>query len=150
MKPLRPLMFPFVSIALFIQSCAVAQSPHAGSCAKKPKLEVISLAMFPDPLPEARKIDQWRAIIRSDSTDLCQTALAVIEADTDKIVTSEKQSEMTLGANEVTLYSLDDYRLSGTEICFEVSAYMNANELSLDSPRRFCARNVDGGWWSMR
>ena len=57
---------------------------------------------------------------------------------------------MTLGANEVTFYPLDNYRLSGAKFCFAVSAYMHANELSLGSPRRFCARNVDGGWWSMR
>lgn len=45
--------------------------------------------MIPDPFPEARKIDQWRAIIRSDSSDLCQTTLGVVEADTDKLVIPE-------------------------------------------------------------
>jgi hypothetical protein len=149
-KRLRRLTFPFLTLALFIQSCAVPQNPHLGSCGKTPKLELISLAMVPDPLPEARKIDQWRAIVRSDSSDVCQTTLGVVEAETNKLVTPEKESELTLGANEVILYSLGDYRLSGNEVCFEVSAYMSGNKISLDGSRRFCARSIDRGWWSMR
>jgi hypothetical protein len=50
----------------------------------------------------------------------------------------------------VTLDSLDDYRLSGTEVCFEISAYMSGEPITLKSPRRFCARPIDRGWWSMR
>ena len=106
--------------------------------------------MFPDPLPEARKIDQWRAIIRSDGSDLCRTTLSITEAGADKAITPEKESELTLGANEMVLYSFDDYRLSGNEVCFEVSAYMSGKKVSVDAPRRFCARTIDRGWWSMR
>ena len=120
------------------------------SCGRTPNLELVSLAMIPDPLPEARKIDQWRAIIRSDSSDVCQTTLGVVEAGNDKWVTPEQPSELSLGANEVTLYSLDDYRVSGSEICFEVSAYMSGKKISLDTRRRFCARTIDRAWWSMR
>jgi hypothetical protein len=140
----------FLLLVLVLQSCGVAQIPYQGLCGRTPNLELVSLAMVPDPLPEARKIDQWRAIIRSDSSDLCMTTLGVIEADTDKLVTPEIRSELSLGANEVTLSSLENYRLSGKEICFEVSAYMDGNKISLTSPRRFCARTIDRGWWSMR
>jgi hypothetical protein len=115
-----------------------------------PNLELVALAFTPDPLPEARKINQWRAVIRSDSADLCQTTLGVVEADKDKPITPERRSELSLGANEVTLDSLDDYRLSGTEVCFEVSAYMSGQPITLKSPRRFCARPIERGWWSMR
>ena len=139
-----------VLLASILQSCAPVQNPYLGSCGRMPRLELVSLAMFPDPLPEARKIDQWRAIIRSDSSDLCRTTLEVVEAKTDKPVTPGRETELSLGANEVTLYSLETYRLSGKEICFEVSAYMNGNKISLDSPRRFCARTIDRAWWSMR
>ncbi|MGH7853794.1 MAG: hypothetical protein ACREP3_10160 [Candidatus Binatia bacterium] len=106
--------------------------------------------MVPDPLPEARKIDQWRAIIRSDSSDLCQTTLGVVEANADKLVTPARESELSLGANEMTFYALDNYRLSGNEVCFEVSAYMSGKKISVDAPRRYCARTIDRGWWSMR
>jgi hypothetical protein len=57
---------------------------------------------------------------------------------------------LSLGANEVTFYSLDDYRLGGSEVCFEVRAYISGNKISLDSQRRFCARTIDRAWWSMR
>ena len=138
-------------VAFCLQSCGVAQIPYTGHCGRTPNLELVSLAMSPDPLPEARKIDQWRAIIRSDSSDVCETTLAVIEAESDKPVTPEKQTELTLGANEVTLFSFDDYRLSGaSEICFAVSAYMHNQAITLQSPRRFCTRTIDRGWWSMR
>jgi hypothetical protein len=149
MNQRRHLVFVFF-IALILQSCGVAQTPYMGTCGRMPNLEIVSLAFAPDPLPEARKIDQWRAVIRSDSSDLCQTTLGVVEADKDKLVTPERRSELSLGANEVTLDSLDDYRLSGTEVCFEISAYMSGEPITLKSPRRFCARPIYRGWWSMR
>ena len=143
-------MFPFVVLAAMLQSCTVAQTPYMGTCGRTPKLELVSLALAPDPLPEARKIDTWRAIIRSDSADVCQTTLDIVEAETQKPVTPELQSEVSLGMNEVILDSLADYRLSGNEICFTVGAYINNNKITLESPRRFCARTIDRGWWSMR
>ena len=146
----RHLPFGFFLIALLLQSCGVVQTPYSGVCGRAPNLELESLAMVPDPLPEARKIDQWRAIIRSDSADLCKTTLTVIEADSDKPVTPERESELSLGTNEITFSSLDAYRLSGSEICFNVSAYMAGQPITLKSPKRFCARTIDRGWWSMR
>ena len=135
---------------LLLQSCSVAQIPYMGSCGRTPNLELVSLAMTPDPLPEARKIDQWRVMIRSDSSDICETTLGVMEADTDRPITPEKQTELSLGVNEFTIFSLEDYRLSGSESCFEVSAYIHNQLITLQSPRRFCARTIDRGWWSMR
>ena len=150
MNRLADLTFAFVALAALLQSCGVAQTPYLGTCGRTPNLELVSLAMAPDPLPEARKIDTWRAIIRSDSADVCQSTLDVVEAETQKPVTPELQSEVSLGMNEVILDSLANYRLSGNEICFTVGAYINGNKIALQSPRRFCARTIDRGWWSMR
>jgi hypothetical protein len=150
LKRLGKVIFPFIALATSVQSCGIAQTPYQGICGKTPNLELVSLAMAPDPLPEARKIDTWRAIIRSDSADVCQTTLEVVEAETQKPVTPEIPSEVSLGTNEVILDPLANYRLSGTEICFTVSAYINNNKIALQSPRRFCARTIDRGWWSMR
>lgn len=139
------------SASLFLQSCgSVGQIPYESECRRSPNLEIVSLTMNPDPLPEARKIDRWRAIIRSDGADICPTTLAVVEAESDKPVTSEKLAELSLGTNEVTLTALQDYRLSGREICFAVSAFAHSQPVTLKSPRRFCARTIDSGWWSMR
>jgi hypothetical protein len=149
-KRLQHLGLASVLLALALQSCGLWQKPRAGSCPKMPKLEVVSLAMIPDPLPEARKINQWRVIVRSDSSELCQATLGIVEADTEKWVTPEQKSELSLGTNDVTFYALSDYRLSGTEVCFELIAHIGEDKISVDSRRRFCARTIDRGWWSMR
>ena len=83
-----------------------------GSCGKRPNLELTSLTLYRDPLLEARKIDEWRAIIRSDSADVCQTTLTIIDAESKKPISQETKIDLTLGANEVPLYSIDDYRPS--------------------------------------
>lgn len=106
--------------------------------------------MFPDPLPEARKIDQWRAIIRSDSSDICQATLAIVEHGKTEPITLEKQAALTLGANNILLYTIDSYRLSGKEVCFEMTASIKGNKAPIEAPHRTCARTIDQGWWSMR
>ena len=150
MKPTDLLIFLLGVIVLTIQACAVVQNPYLGSCGKTPNLGLVSLAMYRDPLPEARKIDQWRAIIRSDGSDVCQTTVSISEAESKKLITLETKTDLTLGDNEVLLYSLDDYRLSGVEVCVDVNAYINGIKVPLDSPRPNCARTIDRGWWSMR
>jgi hypothetical protein len=137
-------------LAGLLQSCAPMQNPYLGSCDKTPNLALVSLAMYRDPLPEARKIDHWRAIIRSDSSDICQTTLSIVAVGNKELVTHEVNTEVTLGANEVLLYSLDDYRLRGNEVCFEVNASIAGTKVALESPRPYCARTIDRGWWSMR
>jgi hypothetical protein len=134
-------------MALTLQGCAVHR--YVG-CGKTPNLELVSLAMYRDPLPEARKIDQWRAIIRSDRSDICQTTVSIVEADSKQSITHETLTDLSQGANQILLYSLDDYRLSGKEVCFEVHVYIDGKTIPLDAPRRFCARTIDRGWWSMR
>jgi hypothetical protein len=139
-----------VCLALLAQACGPAQVPYMGSCGKTPNLELVSLAMFRDPLPEARKIDQWRAIIRSDSSDVCQTTLTLTDANSKEAISHAVKTELTLGTNEVLFYSFDDYRLKGNEVCFEVNVYISGNKVALKSPRLFCAHTMDRGWWTMR
>ena len=138
------------SIVLGLYGCGALPNPYLGRCGKAPNLEVISLTMFPDPLPAARKIDQWRAMVRSDSAELCLTTLTIVEAETSVPVTQERQVELSLGANEILLYSVEEHRLTGSRICFELTGYISGNKVAVDSPRRYCARAIDKGWWSMR
>jgi len=149
MKPINPLV-PLLTVAALVFAGCSQVNPYLGTCGKKPNLEVVSLNMFPDPLPEARKIDQWRAIVRSDSADLCRTTLAVAEAGQSTPITIERIAELALGANEILLYTLDDYRLSGNRLCFELTAYIDGEKIAVKAPRNFCARTIDKGWWSMR
>ena len=67
-----------------------------------PNLALVSLAMSRDPLPEARKSDQWRAIIRSDSSEICQTTLSIVEVGSKKLITNEAKTDLTLGSTSVT------------------------------------------------
>lgn len=150
LKRIDALTFLLAATLLLMQACTPALTPYHGSCGKTPNLELKSLAMYRDPLPEARKIDQWRAIIRSDSSDVCQTTVSITEAESKKIITQETKIDLSLGDNEVPMYSLEDYRLSGNQVCFEVNAYINGTKAPLASPKPFCARTIDRGWWSMR
>ena len=149
MKTMTGPIALFGLIAMGLSGCAVT-NPNLGSCGQTPNLEVISLTMFPDPLPEARKIDQWRAILRSDSSDLCQTTLAIVEEGKPQPVAQERKVELTLGANEILFTSIDSYRMSGNRICFEITGYLDGSKAAIKSPRRFCARTIDKGLWSMR
>jgi hypothetical protein len=149
-KPIFRRIAFFISIVLGLYGCGAVPNPYLGRCGKAPNLEVISLTMFPDPLPAARRIDQWRAMVRSDSTELCSTTLTIVEAETSVPVTQERQVELSLGANEILLYSVEDYRLTGNRICFELTGYISGNKVAVDSPRRYCTRTIDKGWWSMR
>ena len=151
--PVKPIFIRvayLTSIVLGLYGCGAMPNPYLGRCGKAPNLEVISLTMFPDPLPSARKIDQWRAMVRSDGADLCLTTLTIVEAEASLPVTQERQVELSLGANEILLYSVEDYRLTGSRICFELTGYISGNKIAIDSPRRYCARTIDKGWWSMR
>src|ERR1043166_2929707 len=116
-KLIRCRVLLLLAVASLLQACGVSQTAYHGTCGKTPNLELTSLAMYRDPLPEARKIDEWRAIIRSDSSDVCQTTLNIADAETKKVISQETKIDLTLGANEVALYSLDDYRLSGNQVC---------------------------------
>ena len=117
-----------------------------GYCGKTPKLELMSSAMSPDPVPEARKIDQWRAIIRSDSSEICQTTLAIVEVGQAEPTTREKQADLSIRANNILLYTIAGYRLNGNEVCFEMTAYINGNKVPIESPHPFYARTIDRGW----
>ena len=149
-KPMFRRIAYLSSIVLGLYGCGAMPSPYLGRCGKAPNLEVISLTMFPDPLPAARKIDQWRAMVRSDSAELCLTTLTIVETEASIPVTQERQVELSLGANEILLYSVEDYRLTGNRICFELNGYLSGTKIAVDSPRRYCARTIDKGWWSMR
>ena len=149
-KPTFTPIAYLASLVLGLYGCGAMPNPYLGRCGKAPNLEVISLTMFPDPLPAARKIDQWRAMVRSDSTELCLTTLTIVEAGASVPATQERQVELSLGANEVLLYSVEDYRLTGNRICFELAGYISGNKAVVESPRRYCARTIDKGWWSMR
>lgn len=125
-------------------------APPAPPCGKQHPLQVISLAYFPDPLPEARRIDQWRAVIRSDSAETCRTRLQIVEKDNDKAASPPYTVHITSGTNEILMNSLEQYRLAGSEVCFQAVVELDGATGPLPGPQRSCARPIDKGLWSMR
>ena len=120
------------------------------ACGNEHKLEIVSLAIYPDPLPESRRIDQWRARIRSDAPKECQTTIRIVETGTSDPITQEKLLVLSPSVNDISLSTAERYRLTGTERCFDVMIDSDGSKRSVDSPKKWCARLVDGRWWSMR
>jgi len=136
--------------AVVFQSCTFRQGERAVSCGTEQKLEIVSLALYPDPLPESRRIDEWRMRIRSDAPKECQTTIRVVETGTSDPISQEKLLVLSPSVNDISLSAAERYRLTGTERCFDVVADSDGSKQPIDSPRKWCARLVDGRWWSMR
>ena len=136
--------------AIGFQSCIFRQPEHAVLCGQEQKLEVVSIAIYPDPLPESRRIDEWRVRIRSDAPKECQTTVRLVETGASNPITQEKLLVFSPGMNDISLNLAESYRLSGTEQCFAAVTDSDGSKRPVDSPRKWCARLVDGRWWSMR
>ena len=122
--------------------------PVPPPCGKQQPLQVVSLAYFPDPLPETRRIDQWRAVIRSDGTRTCKTNLQVVE--TDKPAGIQYTVHLASGINEILMKSVEEYRLAGSEVCFQVVAEIDGVTSPIPESQKACAKVIEKGVWSMR
>lgn len=126
-----------------------AQYP-APPCGKQHALQLIAVRFFPDPLPEARRIDQWRANIRSDSGETCRTQLVVTEKDKSDNISVEYTVYINAGSNEIFMNGLEKYRLGGADVCFQVLALRDGAKGPIESKEKHCARTIDKALWSMR
>ena len=139
-----------IALVIVCQSCIFWRGEGAVACGKEHKLEIVSLAIYPDPLPESRRIDQWRVRIRSDAPKECQTTIRIVEAGTSDPITQEKLLILSPSVNDISLSTAESYRLTGKEQCFEAVIDRDGSRRPVDSPQKWCARLVDGRWWSMR
>jgi hypothetical protein len=143
------------ALALTIPGCMSSTSKppvdfSVVPCGKQSPLQVVELRFFPDPIPEARPISQWRALIRSDSTEACRTTVQVTEKDKDQTTSVEYTVYLSSGTNEILLDSAEQYRLSGDERCFQVVATIDGTKSPIAAKQHFCARTIDKAVWSMR
>jgi hypothetical protein len=146
-----------LAAAMFVISgCASFSSkpppapPPAIACGQQQPLEVLSLSFYPDPLPETRRVDSWRAMIRSDGTEICHIDLQVTEKDKDQSATLLYTVHLSAGTNRVLLIGADDYRVHGTELCYQVVAVIDGTAKPLPTKQTFCAKELDKDSWSMR
>jgi len=124
--------------------------PPAIACGPQQPLEVLSLSLYPDPLPETRRVDSWRAIIRSDGTEICHIDLQVREKDKEQGATLLYTVHLSAGTNKVILNGADDYRVHGTELCYQVVSVVEGVAKPLSTSETFCAREMTKDSWSMR
>jgi hypothetical protein len=112
-------------------------------------MEVVSLRIYPDPLPDARRIDEWRLRVRSDTAEECQAFIRIVEVERD-IVAAEAGAFLILGVNEIKLPPAQNYQFTGSERCFNVVARYKENQINIEGPKTFCALHIDDRWWTMR
>jgi hypothetical protein len=142
--------------AFAISGCASSSSTPppapapAIACGPQQPLELLSLSFYPDPLPETRRVDQWRAIIRSDGREICHIDLQVTEKDKNQGATLLYTVHLSAGTNNVALNGADDYRMHGTELCYQVIAIVDGAPKPLPTKQTFCAKEMTKDSWSMR
>ena len=143
-------------LALLVPGCGLFGSKNepvevtAEPCGKQHPMEVVALALFPDPIPEARRISHWRAIIRLDSTQTCQTFVGVSEKSNGAPASLEYRTYLSSGTNQVLLDADEKYRLNGSEQCFQIVVEIDGARTPVATKQNFCARPIDKGVWSMR
>ncbi len=145
----RRLLFIVCAAALIFQSCVFRKTDSPAACSQRHHLEVVSLSIYPDPLPDARRIDEWRLRVRFDTPEECQALIRIVEIERD-IVAAETAAFLILGVNEIKLPPAQDYRFTADERCFNVVAQSKEAELQIKGPHAFCALHIDNRWWTMR
>jgi hypothetical protein len=140
---------------VIIQSCSAlnvfkkTEAPAATVCNQAQHVEVVSLAFYPDPLPDARRIDEWRLRVRSDTPDECQTLIQIVEVERE-LVAAQSSAYLILGVNEIKLIPDPEYRFTANERCFNVIAKSADGAIQIEGPKTFCALRIDNRWWTIR
>lgn len=106
--------------------------------------------MYPDPLPDARRIEEWRLRVRSDAPEECHVFIRIVEIEREGVVAAEGASALMRGVNEIKLGSAQNYRFTSNERCFNVVVQSQESKVQLEGPQAFCALHIDNQWWTMR
>ena len=88
-------------------------------CRQSDHLEILSLSIYPDPLPTTRRVEEWNLRLRSDSAEDCQIPIRIIEIERD-VVAAETAAHIKVGANEIKFTPAPAYRFTANERCFNV------------------------------
>jgi hypothetical protein len=143
------LAFLLMVLATIFQSCVFRKTDLPAPCTERLHLEVVSLSIYPDPLPDARPIDEWRLRVRSDTPAECQAFIRVVEVERE-IVAAEAAAFLILGVNEVKLRPSQNYQFTGNERCFNVVAQLKEGKIQIEGRQTFCALHIDNRWWTLR
>jgi hypothetical protein len=135
------------ALVIFQNSAFGNDSPKP--CSPRDHLKIVSLSIYPDPLPDTKRVEEWLLRLRSDSAGECQTPIRIIEMERD-IVAAETAALIKSGANEIKLAPAPDYRFTANERCFNVIVASEESKIKIDGPQAFCALRINNRWWTMR
>ena len=138
-----------VAAIMIFQNCAFGKSDLPIPCSQRDHLEIVSLSIYPDPLPDTRRVEEWRLRLRFDSAEECQTPVRIVEIERD-VVAAETAALLKSGVNEIKLAPAQDYRFTANERCFNVVVASKESKIQIDGPQTFCALRIDNRWWTMR
>jgi hypothetical protein len=105
--------------------------------------------MSPDPISDGQRVRQWTVGIRADDRTRCDTVLQIRE-QAGELVGRDRASRLRGGTNRIEIEPDQSYRFSRNEHCFIVFANLEGNFWPIDSARRYCARQISRGRWSLR
>ena len=133
---------------MIFQNCAFSKS-DSPTCNQRDHLEIVSLSIYPDPLPDMKRLEEWSLRLRFNGAEECQTSIRITEVERD-IVTAETVALLRLGVNAIKLVPAQDYRFTANERCFKVVVASKESQIQIDGPQTFCALHIDNRWWTMR
>ncbi|HWP24180.1 MAG TPA: hypothetical protein VNM15_08410 [Candidatus Binatia bacterium] len=147
---MRKTIFSLIGAATLLAGCVVRDSDRIVSCGRGHRLQIVDLAMSPDPVSEGQRIGQFRVNLRADGSGECETRLQIRESDGNELIAAERVYRLRPGINPITLEPEGRYRFSRREHCFDVLANIENTPRRIDAARRFCAREIGGRRWSLR
>ena len=121
----------------------------AEPCGQRDRLNIVSLSIYADPLPDKSRVEAWLLRLRSSSEADCQTVIRVIETERD-MVAAETLALIRWGANEIKLAPAPGYQFTADEGCFDVVLVSKQSKIKIDGPSAFCALHIDNRFWTMR
>jgi hypothetical protein len=148
MRSLKAMLILVVA-AMALQSCVVVDDRQI-SCGGGHRLQIVDFNMTPDPIAQGQRIGRLLVTLRADGTGECQTVIRVREESGSDLIAQERVYGLQPGINEIVFEPYERYRFSRNEHCFVVLADIAGTARPVDASRRFCARQVGGGRWSMR
>jgi len=119
-------------------------------CGKNHNIVITDLDMSPDPLERGQRIKVLRVTVQVDGTGECETTFELREKPSRELVAQKSGRILKPGINRIQLEPEGKYRFRAREHCFEVLADIERTRKPVDSREAFCAREKDGGRWTMK
>ena len=136
--------------AMALQGCVIRDDRDIASCGGGHRLQIVDFDMAPDPVAQGQRLDRFLVRLRADGSGECRTVIRLRDEGDKGFVGQERVHRLHPGINEIMIEPYERYRFIRNEHCFVVLADIAGTPRPVDAARRFCARQMAGGRWSMR